>query len=103
MMVIEKGREAAPDDFVFGPNGWIDCIVRLDPDKFVVTSRWSEGSSIKQQPGGQLIIRHGGQPISGIELTNSVGALMPLESIKGLAQEDAVISIIPNRIIEPID
>ncbi len=100
MMVIEKGRKAAPGDFQFDYSGRVRCTIDLDPNKIVVTSRWSEGPSIKKQPGGQLITHYGGEAILGLDISNSVSAWMPLENIEELAQEDAVISIAPSRLVE---
>ncbi len=100
MMVIEKGREAAPDDFVFGPNGRIRCTIHFDPNKIVVTYALPGSPPMEEQPGGQLIIRHGGQVEYALDISNSMSALMPLKNIKDLAQEDAVISIVPSRAVD---
>ncbi len=100
MVVIEKGRKAAPGDFQFDYSGRIRCTVDLDPNKIVVTSRWSEGPSIKKQPGGQLIARYEGEAVLGLDISNSVSAWMPLDNIEELAQEDVVLSIAPSRLVE---
>jgi len=98
-----KGQEAAPDDLIFDSAGWIHCIVRLDRDKIVVTPTTSLDLPVGEQPAGRLFIRHGGRVLSELEWGNSVGGFIPLDRIKGLAQERAVIKIIPNRIMPAIN
>ena len=95
-----KGKEVAPDYFIFGPDDHVELRVNFDP-AIVTISQFELQSPSPEQQAVQLIIRHGGQAKSTLTPSNSVVALLPLSGIKGLAREDGVMTIIPSRVIGP--